>query len=258
MTRALALSAVKAGITRLREKGGASPESLFDLLNGYVTAERSIKIRPGSEIDHQLPEGTKGLVLFRGKFVVFADHVLDPGSDDYKVEVLTHPDVGSDATLVDILFAAPFLGFLYVVAKWSDGRIVHYYAQSAEEWQPDHVYALSSMVTPTDPNGLYYRAQRLNPAGDLWEASIEKALNDVVEPTTYNGFEYVAIDVTGDEPRTGTVEPTWIAEEGALVYEFANEGGGTPPAPPGGTPPLPPEIPGRYGGGTTNTKTSQL
>ena len=44
------LSAVQAGITRLRTKGGASPESLYDLINGYVTAARTIAPRPGSAL----------------------------------------------------------------------------------------------------------------------------------------------------------------------------------------------------------------
>ncbi|WP_256202355.1 hypothetical protein [Stenotrophomonas pictorum] len=58
--RQIAMSAVKAGITRLRDKGGASSDSLYDLLNGYVTAARTIKCRPGTRIDAELPEGTKG------------------------------------------------------------------------------------------------------------------------------------------------------------------------------------------------------
>jgi len=256
MSRAVALSAVKAGITRLREKGGASPESLFDLLNGYVTAERSIKIRPGSELDHELPDGTKGLVLFRGKFVVFADHPVDPGSDDYLVEVVKYPDSNVVAALDDIRFAAPFLGYLYVVVRWDDALIVHYWLQVAEVWQPDHVYSLNAMVTPTVPDGLYYRATRLNPPGELWVAGAEHDVGDVVEPTTYNGFEYVCVDAAGDDPHSGAVEPTWITEEGAFVYEDvdatpAGGGGGTP-----GGPTLPPEIPGRYGNGP-NGKTSQ-
>lgn len=249
MTRLVALSAVKAGITRLREKGGASPESLFELLNGFVTAERSIKIRPGSELDHDLPDGTKGLVLFRGKFVVFADHVLDPGSDEYVVEVITYPDPSVVATLEDIRFAVPFLGYLYVVARWSDGLIVHYYLQVAEAWQPDHAYSLNAMVTPTVPAGIFYRATRLTAPGEVWTAGAAHDVDDVVEPTTFNGYEYVCVDAAGDDPHSGTVEPAWIAQDGAFVYEDVDA---TPPgggAPPGGGGSLPPEIPGRYGGG---------
>ena len=40
------LTAVKAGITRLRTKAGAARESLYDLLNGYVDASRKMKSRP--------------------------------------------------------------------------------------------------------------------------------------------------------------------------------------------------------------------
>lgn len=247
--RAVALSAVKAGITRLRQKGGASPESLYDLLNGYVTAARSIQIRPGSAIEHQLPEGTKGLVLFRGKFVVFADHLLDPGDPGYEVQILTHPEANSSATLVDIRVAVPFLRYLYVVALWSDGRKPHYWLQAAEPWQPDHVYLEGAVVQPSVPDGFTYRATRLKPAAALWEANVEREVGDVVEPTTPNGYDYTVIDVLGAKPRSGATEPDWNEGAGAITYEDADNTAAQPPAPEGGggAPTLPPDVTDRYG-----------
>lgn len=239
--RAQALSAVKAGITRLREKGGASPDSLYDLVNGYVTAARTIKMRPGSELDHELPAGeTKGLVLFEGKFVVFADHPVEPGNDDYAVGVLRHPDPDVSATLVDIRFAAPFMKYLYVVALWSDGRKIHYWMQSAEEWQANHVYTLYAVVEPTTPNGYTYKAHRATAAGVLWAPEVERDVGDVVEPTTFNGFEYVCIEAYGSPPRSGETEPAWPTATDATVTEEADvdlPGSGDQVVPPPGTPP---------------------
>lgn len=222
--RSMALSAIKAGITRLRDKGGASPESLYDLLNGFVTAARSIKARPGTRIDYSLPAGTKGLVLFRGSFVVFSSDPLSTGSEGYKVEILKHPSEDSSATLVDIHFAAPFLGYLYVVAEWSDNSVYHYWLQSADPWQPNRMYIEGDVVSPTEPNGYAYIATRLGEAPPFWAPSVARAIGDMVIPTTGNGngYEYTVVDVLGSTPASGTTEPTWPPVDGALVTEDTN------------------------------------
>ena len=48
--RQFALTTAKGGINRLRDKGNASKDSLYDLLNGYVTQTNSIKPRPGTRL----------------------------------------------------------------------------------------------------------------------------------------------------------------------------------------------------------------
>lgn len=108
--RATYLSAVKAGITRLRDKGGASEDALFDLLNGYVTAARTIRMRQAARIQLDLPPGTIGLTSFKGAFVVYADQVM-PAGPGYSVVVLKHPSNGA-ATLKEIHYSLPYLGFL--------------------------------------------------------------------------------------------------------------------------------------------------
>lgn len=249
MTRPVSLSAIKAGMTRLREKGGASPESLYLLLNGYVTASRTCKMRPGSDIDTDGLAGTLGLVLFRGKFVVFASEFVDLDDPDYELEILKHPVSGSAATLVDIRFAAPFLGYLYVVALWSDGLIVHYWLQAAEAWQANHVYIEGQVVLPSTPTGYAYKATRISAREQLWAPNVARAVGDRVEPTVSNSFLYQVVDTLGDNPRSGATEPDWIAADGALVYEDASgPGGGTGSGSGGGTPTsqLPPEVEDRY------------
>ena len=56
--RVQALSTANAGMTRLRHKGNASPATLYDLLNGYITLSGTIRPRPGTVIDTNLPTGT--------------------------------------------------------------------------------------------------------------------------------------------------------------------------------------------------------
>lgn len=238
--RTFALSNVKTGMTRLRDKGGASKDSLYDLHNAYVSASGSVVPRQGTRLAYTLPAGTKGLMSHKGRLLTFSNTVLtSPDANAIGIEVLTHPDNPALA-IVDIWFAAPFLGFPYVVAEFADGSVYHYWLEEAETWQPDTVYNLGDLVQPTVPNGLVYRAGRLNPAGTTWAPDTATTVGDIVEPTTFNGYQFEAIDIIGDA-RTGTTEPSWNTGDGAITYEDVNVstsvvtggdagGGGTVPA----------------------------
>lgn len=248
------LSAVKAGITRLRTKGGASPDSLYDLANGYVTAARTIAPRPGSEVSVRLPEGTIGLALHDGVFQVFSDRALTGMPPGYNLNVLSHPDRGLDPApeLVRIWKAEPLLGGLYVVAEWSDDpdRGIHYWVRSvsAGNWKPNTIHMLNDYVTPTVPNGLAYSAHRLLDPDPVWEPDAERQIGDTREPSTFNGYKYVVVEVHGNPPRSGSTEPKWVAREGAIVIEEADVAPNAPP--PQATPPSTPPGYGNPGGST--------
>jgi hypothetical protein len=228
------ITSAKAGINRYRTKGGASKETLYDFLNGYVTVAGSFRPRPGSVIDSlaegatSLPPGTVGLTTYKDKLVVFADHEVDvSGYAGYAVELLTYPGahlLEEPPTLVDIHFAEPFLGYLYVAAEWSDGEVFHYWLQRVSTWQPNTVYMFGELVQPTTPDGYTYRAGRLNPANPLWRPDTAYALGFIVEPTEQNGYQYEAVELVGDSPRSGATEPAWIASPGALVNDDADFG----------------------------------
>lgn len=246
------LSAVKAGITRLRSKGGASQDSVYDLVNGYVTAARTIKSRPGTRIAHVLPAGTKGLVFFQGKFVVFANQVTPSGSPQVEIEVLRHPTVPG-APIKEIHFSMPFLGYLYVVAEFegaSNPKYAHFWLEKGEVWQPNKTYFPGALVRPTTGNGLAYRLE-----GDIskylpWAANVARAVGDVVVPTIDNGFKYTVIETTGSSSRSGTSEPAWPTNAGETVYEDANiqNALGTNTT---NTPSVPPNVKDRYGSGNS-------
>lgn len=89
------LTVVNGGINRLRTKGGADKNSLFDLLNGYVTSTGTVKVRNGTKRNANIGQysgagRTKGLVAYQDQFHVFSDSVVDvpPG---YALHVLNHP-----------------------------------------------------------------------------------------------------------------------------------------------------------------------
>ncbi|MBE2259504.1 MAG: hypothetical protein IAE88_11635 [Rhodobacteraceae bacterium] len=245
--RLQSLSAVRAGITRLRDKGGASPESLFDLLNGYVTAARTIRIRPGSRIDQRLPAGTKGLAWFKGQHLVFATNALDSGSEDVEVVVIRHPNDPSIGVR-DIHFAMPFLGYPYAVAEFEDGLVKHYWIEKGEEWQPNHVYLPGALIRPSAGNdvGMVYRLASNRDGLAPWTAGAERELADETVPTQDNGFKYEVIAAEGANPRSGTVEPQWPAETDAVVHEDADSAP-SPSSTDPNAPQVPPSVEERYG-----------
>lgn len=267
--RPFTLTAIKTGISRQRVKGGARPDALYDLINAQLNAAMEIVPRPGTMDFDTIsytgdPVISKGLAYFRGKYHVFSAHFGALDNTGVVLHVLPHPD-DPDQEIKEVHTSEPFLGYLFVVVEFENGDVRYFWLTEGEDggeaWKASHVYIADTMVSPTDPNGFFYRATRLTPAGDTWKPSEEKALNDVVEPTIYDGFTYTAVDVYGDNPRTGTEEPSWNAVDGGLTYEFADEGtsgGGTPP--PTGNPPVPPDVPGRYGGtgGTPKIGQSKL
>ncbi len=212
------LTNLTSGITRLRDKGGASPQALYDLLNGYIDISGSPRSRDGTTVDNRLTTGTKGLCAFKGKLNVFAMTNINPGSSRYVVNILIHPNPAFAGTLSIIYFAKPFLGYLYVVAGFSDGSIYHYWLQSSGTWKAGTQYQLNQIVVPSVPNGYTYAATTQNaPTG--WTPNTQVAVGAIVQPTVYNGFQYTCTTAIGDNPATGSTEPTWPQANGATVSE---------------------------------------
>lgn len=235
------LNAASGGINRQRTKGGPKPDNLYDILNGYVDASGGVVSRPGTVEAFNLPEGTKGLCVFNGGFVVFSHKVVDGLPDGVSLQVLAHPGVESededppvddDEPIVEIPireihYAGPFLGALYVTAEFEDGAIADYWLQQAETWQANTVYMPTQLVQPVDPNGLVYKPTRVGEPKAIWAPNVERKVGDVVEPTTFNGYEYVVITADGIPPRSGSVEPDWATKEGAVTIEEADVTPGT-------------------------------
>ena len=100
-TPAQALTTISGGINRLKTKGGADKNSLFDLLNGYVTQSNTVKVRPGTwrnaDIANYSGAGnTKGLMSYQSALHVFSASVVDvpPG---YELHVLNYPSAQNSA-----------------------------------------------------------------------------------------------------------------------------------------------------------------
>lgn len=239
--RVLPLTVVKGGINRQRTKGGASPDSLYDLLNGYVTASGTVVCRPGTVRETTLDERTRGLVAFDGSRHTFCHRIVDV-PDGYTLHVLHHPDSAEEYVieLERIHFAVPIMGALYVAAEFEDGEIYHYWLQVVDPWAQDTHYFANTMVRPSIPNGLAYQASRFGDPYPAWAAGVPRYdgnagdyQQSIIEPTVYNDFYYPCVLTGGTNPRSGDVEPTWPTEAGEQVIEYADGDEATvTPAPP--------------------------
>lgn len=255
--RQVNLNDFSGGVNRLRTKGGASEKYLYVIENGYVTHENTIQNRPGSYTTHTLPSGTKGLVAFQNKLHVFADAIIAMTDDRFVCNVIKHP-VSATTALYEIHKAVPFVGHLYVIAEFEDGEVYHYWLRSPDTWAASTDYLQNDLVIPSTPNGYAYRAKRLGSAYPTWAAGAARAVNDRIEPTIYNGFYFTVTAVYGANPSSAPTEPTWNANAGATTIESSDSQ--QQPTPPGtGTPvivaPQPGTGPGSpgYGGNDPGT-----
>lgn len=253
----LTLNAVVAGITRLRTKGGANPQSLYDLLNGFVTVSNTIQSRFGSSTYSTLPAGTIGLTPHLAKMHVFSAAPVVMTDPNFVCHTLLHP---TDKTklLTDIYFAEPFVGFLYVSAGFSDGKTFHFWLQDGTVWAATTAFTYGEIVVPTVANGYVYSPSNLI-TSPVWKANTTEAVNNIVQPSVYNGLTYKVTSTTGTPIMTSDVEPTWPTTVGATVVErrYITNTSPTVPSVPPGTPSPPPVTPGgswfnRYGSGQRN------
>jgi hypothetical protein len=248
MPRTIPLTAVKGGINRLRLKGAARADLLFELLNGYVTSAKTVKVRPGTArvADVGSDFATHGLTAHGEVLHVFTDNAVGTLPAGFESHVLIHPETdneSSDYDLKEIHFAQPFMQFLYVVAEFENGDIYHYWLQTSGPWEPETVYRSGDMIEPTTPNGLAYQATRLDSPKLSWAPGVPRADGDEVEPTVYNDFYYVVVETVGANPVSGTREPEWPTDAGARVIEdTATDAGGAP----GTTPPPDNQVLPRY------------
>lgn len=234
--RSAPLTTIKGGISRLRLKGGARAETLYDLLNGYPTDAGTVVARPGSLRVGELDPLTRGLVGFNDSLHTFC-HTTVTVPTGFTLNLIVHPDIlatdttpsveGSTIALEKIHFAEPYMGALYVVAEFENGNIYHYWLQQGEQWDANKVYKRGDIVYPATPTGLVYQASRLGSANPAWAPSVPRYDDyagsgyapSVIEPIVYNDFYYTCIATTGASPRSGLIEPDWPTEDGATVIE---------------------------------------
>jgi hypothetical protein len=260
----VALTVVQGGITPARTKGAAPRNSLYDLVNAYVDVGKTVVVRPGTFRSQNLATSPAnvGLTSFDGIDHVFC-HVPVTVPTGYVCNVLVNPTLSTDP-VKKIHFAAPYMGFLYVVAEFNNGTVAHYWLQTNGVWTANTVHFTGDYVSPTVDNGFAFQAVRLEPPHTVWAPESAVSVNAVFEPTIYNGFMFKAIAVTGSSPHTGSSEPAWPAAENAQIQEFGDFGttSSATSSPVSTTPSPSQSITDRYGNsatfnGTTGTVETQ-
>lgn len=219
--RAIPLADQSEGINLLRSKGGASPQGLFDLVNGWVTPKRTINARPGTVAAASFPSGTKGVVGFENKFHTFASNPATVSDDPNVVVHILRRSDGSASALTKVHRAFPFLGRLYVVAEYADGAVRHFWLELPVTWSANKVYAFGQKVLPTTNAGFYYAIEGVS-AVAAWQENSVVVVGDFKQPKITNNFKYELTAGTGPSGfplRTSETEPTWPTTDGATVIE---------------------------------------
>ena len=152
--RPFPLTVLGGGINRLRVKGGAAANMLYDLQNGYVTNAGSIVPREGTLLAQTLDSSTVGLAAANGKFNIFSSAWSTAALPlNYVLNVLSDPN-NTSASPTKIWFAKPFMGFEYVVAQFSNGDIFHYWLQNAGTWTAPRTTPVPVSCCRRSPTGL--------------------------------------------------------------------------------------------------------
>lgn len=114
-----------AGLDRRRPRHASQQGSLWDAVNVHITRGGDIEKRKAFVAAFNLPAGSKGLAAASGNLFAFGS-VAKPGGWPVGItyQQLVHPN---GHALDSILDTTVFDGYPYVVAKFVNGDILHYY-----------------------------------------------------------------------------------------------------------------------------------
>lgn len=133
----------KAGVDRRRPIFAGEPGSLWEAINGHLTRGGDFEKRKAFVNKFDLTSlNTFGLAATETALYTFGSVVAPPLPAGLSYQRLQHPD-GFDMTAV--LGTELFDGFLYVIARFSDDSIVHFYnGEVVQDWITGKVRASMS------------------------------------------------------------------------------------------------------------------
>lgn len=210
---------LRTGIDRTRRFAAQTADRAYDLVNCYVNEAGRVLLRPGfTQQTGVLPTACRGLFGWRGKLHTFAaTPQTNPNAALYVINVLRHP-TGGAAALTKVHDVQLCCGALYVVAEFADGVRKHYWLQPTYTWSASLQLAINDLVQPIAPNGFYYQVIK-NTVVQRWKPNTAYALNILVQPTTSNGFFYKVTSRKGTNPQSGAFEPPWPTVVGQVITE---------------------------------------
>ncbi len=122
----LTVSDFKAGVDRRRPVFAGEPGSIWEAINGHLTRGGDFEKRKAFVSKYVLPAGTFGLAATDSFLYTFGSATSPAGLPaGITYQRLEHPD--STPSMTQILDVELFDGLLYVIAKYSNGDIIHFY-----------------------------------------------------------------------------------------------------------------------------------
>jgi hypothetical protein len=174
------------GIDRRRPRFAAQPGSLWDAVNCHISRGGDIEKRKAFVPTFTLPAGSVGLSAASATLYAYGSGVQPAGWP----AGITYQRLQKLAlTLTEILDATVFNGLPYVVAKYNDGTVAHFYnGTEVTDWP--------GATRPT--NVFTYQSKMYGLDGSLLRFS---AVNDPTKWNTGTGFGFINIannDAGGD------------------------------------------------------------
>lgn len=111
------------GVDRRRPIYAGTPGALWDGINCHLSRGGDVEKRKAFVLANALPSGTFGLAAWNDKLGVFGSSAVVT-SPDIQFQQLAHP-TGLDMT--EVVDVDLFNGLPYVIAKYTDGSIYHFY-----------------------------------------------------------------------------------------------------------------------------------
>lgn len=124
----LVIQDFKIGMDRRKSRVTGQPGALWTGVNGHITRGGDFEGRKKFVAKYTLPTGaTKGCGAVGGQLYTWGAGPTPGGFPaGMSYQQLAHP-TNPVATITEILYVTTFSGKLYVVARFSDGNIYHYY-----------------------------------------------------------------------------------------------------------------------------------
>lgn len=152
----------KYGKDRRRKRSVGIPGSLWTLKNAHISRGGDIERMKKWVVYAALPAGTFGLTTYYGQLITFGSADL-AGSMPSTVQYqrLPAPTGTTGLTMTGVLDTEIFGDNLYVISRWSDGSIRHYYngvyltdwdAVSAATVKPAHVVYELGVIASDSPD----------------------------------------------------------------------------------------------------------
>ena len=202
------LTTVKGGISRLRTKGGARADTLYDLVNGYCTDEGTIVSRQATRRIAKLRPSTRGLCSYNGQLHTFCyQSVYVP--DGFVLNIIVHPDIINEDDPAD---------FTMVAAKYEATPVYDVYIGADLDGTIDGGGTYGSITPTTLTNGAVIVSFYTRGLDPLTSAIRIRLATEAGEPAPSDSFQSFTFTDTHGIERTFDI---------ADSYDPAGYDGGT-------------------------------